>query len=49
MKRQEMIKALEKIKEAIANDEAKQLTDNARWNAYISVEDAIKHIRENED
>lgn len=49
MKRQEMIKALEKIKEAIAEDEAEELTDNARWHAYRSIEDAIEHIRENED
>ena len=49
MKRQEMIKALEKIKEAIAENKAEELTDNARWHAYISVEDAIEHIRENED
>ena len=49
MKRQEMIKALEKIKEAIAENEEEELTDNARWHAYISVEAAIEQIRENED
>lgn len=49
MTRKEMIEVLEKIKEAIAENEAEELTDNARWHAYISVEDAIEHIRENED
>ena len=47
MKRQEMIKALEQIKEAIAY--SKELTEAARYRAYLSVEDAIEQIHENED
>ena len=45
MTKKELIEALSSIKEAIAN--ADELTDEARFKAYISVEDAIDHVREN--
>ena len=45
MTRKELIEALEQIKEAIAD--SNELTDEARFKAYISVEDAIDHVREN--
>lgn len=47
MTRKEMIEVLEQIKEAIAN--SKELTEAARFHAYISVADAIVQIRENYD
>lgn len=47
MTRKEMIEVLEQIKEAIAYSE--ELTEAARFHAYVSVEDAIEQLRENED
>lgn len=47
MTRKEMIEVLEQIKEAIAYSE--ELTEAARYRAYLSVEDAVEQIHENED
>lgn len=47
MTRQEMIKKLEEIKEAIAWDINCELTDYARERAYVDISDAIEHLQEN--
>ena len=49
MTRQEMIKKLEEIKEAIAWDINYELTDYARDKAYIAIDSAIEFINENEE
>ena len=49
MTRQEMIKKLEEIKEAIAWDINCELTDYARVKAYIAIDSAIEFITENEE
>lgn len=49
MTRQEMIKKLEEIKEAIAWDINCELTNYARDKAYIAIDSAIEFINENED
>lgn len=49
MTRQEMIKKLEEIKEAIARDINCELTDYARDKAYITIDSAIELINENEE
>lgn len=49
MTRQEMIKQLEEIKEAIAWDIDCELTDYAREKAYIAIGSAIEFIAENEE
>lgn len=49
MTRQEMIKKLEEIKEAIAWDSNGELTDYARYKAYITIDSAIEFITENEE
>lgn len=49
MTRQEMIKKLEEIKEAIAWDIDCELTDYAQENAYICIAQAIGYISENEE
>ena len=49
MTRQEMIKKLEEIKEAIAWDINCELTDYARDKAYIAIDSAIEFITENEE
>lgn len=49
MTRQEMIKKLEEIKEAIAWDINCELTDYARDKAYIAIDSAIEFINENEE
>ena len=45
MTRKELIQLLEQVKDEIA--ENNELTDYARYKAYISVEDAIEHLIEN--
>lgn len=47
MTRQEMIKKLEEIKEAIAWDSNSELTDYAREKAYIAIDGAIEFLQEN--
>lgn len=47
MTRQEMIKKLEEIKEAIAWDINCELTDYAREKAYIDISDAIEQLQDN--
>ncbi len=47
MTRQEMIKKLEEIKEAIAWDINCELTDYARERAYVAISGAIEHLQEN--
>ena len=47
MTRQEMIKKLEEIKEAIAWDSDGELTDYARDKAYVAISGAIEHLQEN--
>lgn len=49
MTRQEMIKKLEEIKEAIAWDINCELTDYAQEKAYICIAQAIEYISENEE
>jgi len=49
MTKQEMIKKLEEIKEAIAWDSDGELTDYAREKAYIAIDSAIEFITENEE
>ena len=49
MTRQEMIKKLEEIKEAIAWDINCELTDYARDEAYIAIDSAIEFLVENEE
>lgn len=49
MTRQEMIKKLEEIKEAIAWDINCELTDYARDKAYVAIDSAIDFINENEE
>ena len=49
MTRQEMIKKLEEIKEAIAWDIDCELTDYAQEKAYITIGSAIEFIAENEE
>ena len=48
MRTQEVIKKLEELKEIIAWEDL-GLTDYAREQAYIDIESAICHIKENED
>lgn len=47
MTRNELIEALEQVKDKIADGD--ELTEYARYRAYISVEDAIQHLIENYD
>lgn len=47
MTRKELIETLEQVKDEIA--QSNELTDYARYKAYISVEDAIEHLIENYD
>ena len=47
MTRQEMIKKLEEIKEAIARNINCELTDYAQEKAYICIDQAIEHLQEN--
>ena len=47
MTRKGLIEMLEQAKDEIAQNN--ELTDCARYRAYISVEDAIQHIVENYD
>lgn len=49
MTRQEMIKNLEEIKEAIAWDIDCELTEYAQEKAYIAIDSAIDFIAENEE
>lgn len=49
MTRQEMIKKLEEIKEAIVWDSNGELTDYARDKAYITIDSVIEFISENEE
>ena len=49
MTRQEMIKKLEEIKEAIAWDIDCELTEYAQEKAYITIDSAIEFIAENEE
>ena len=49
MTRQELIKKLEKIKDAIAWDSGDELTDYARERAYIALDSAVEFISENEE
>lgn len=49
MTRQEMIKKLEEIKEAIAWDIDCALTEYAQEKAYIAIDSAIEFIAENEE
>lgn len=48
MNRKEIIKELEKIKTAIAED-ADDVTDYAREHAYFDIVDAIEKLQENEE
>lgn len=47
MTRKELIETLEQVKHEIAQNS--ELTDCARYRAYISVEDAIQQVVENYD
>lgn len=47
MTRQEMIKKLEEIKEAIARDIDCELTDYAQEKAYFAIDGAIDFLQEN--
>ena len=47
MKRQEMIKKLEEIKEEVAWNSNGELTDDAREKAYIAIDSAIEFLQEN--
>lgn len=47
MTRKELIETLEQVKDKIAQNS--ELTDYARYRAYISVEDAIQQVVENYD
>lgn len=47
MTRKELIEMLEQVKDKIAQNN--ELTDYARYRAYISVEDAIQQLIENYD
>ena len=48
MTRSEMIKYLEEAKRLLL-EEAEELTDYAREKAYFDIEDAIEHLKENEE
>ena len=45
MTRKELIEILEQVKDKIANSD--ELTEYARYRAYISVEDAIQQLIDN--
>lgn len=49
MTRKELIEHLENTKEIIAQAQNATLTDYARYKAYICIEAAIEHIKENEE
>lgn len=49
MKKQEMIKKLEEIKEEVDWDNDGELTDYARERAYVCVQQAIEFLSENEE
>ena len=49
MKKQQMIKKLEEIKEEVDWDNDGELTDYAQEKAYIAIDSAIEFIAENEE
>lgn len=49
MTRKQMIDELDKIREEIATDEHKELTDEARERAYLCVVSAIEYLTENDE
>ena len=49
MTKQKMIKKLEEIKEELAWDSDGELTDYAREEAYVCIQQAIEFLSENEE
>lgn len=49
MTRNEIIKKLESLKELFAWENIENLTDYAREKAYYDIDNAIEHLKENEE